>query len=289
MNETPITFGLREELMGILTTPLPTPTSAPAAGREAQEPVAFLMFNAGVLPRVGPRRINVKLARAFAERGAISFRFDLAGQGDSRTSVSGRSFAEQALSDIGAAMDHLQASHGISRFALIGICSGAVHAFAVARSDPRVAGVLCFDGHSYRSRWARAMRHWKRFRVASWPQVLAGLLRRTTYAKAAARSAGQVDASVVEPYLSNPSRDEFAGALQNLVDRGTRVSLVYSGSVLEYYSYGNQFRDVFGREPFFDKVHCAYRPDIDHTIVSLRAQRALMEIAMQWSDEVLAA
>jgi hypothetical protein len=46
------------------------------------------MFNMGANHRIGPRRINVKLARVLAARGVSSLRFDLGGVGDSETPTS---------------------------------------------------------------------------------------------------------------------------------------------------------------------------------------------------------
>ena len=56
MIETPMLFGPDGALVGVLTQP------APAEGAD----LAFLMFNAGVISRKGPHRMNVKLARARA-------------------------------------------------------------------------------------------------------------------------------------------------------------------------------------------------------------------------------
>ncbi len=276
MIETPETFGPDGNLVGIF-----------ARGSDGPPPqIAVLMFNAGVLPRIGPRRINVKLARRLAVAGHASFRFDLSGQGDSRAPASGQAFHEQALIDIRAAMDHLERTRGIRAFALVGICSGAVHAFAVARQDPRVVGVLMLDGHSYATRWTVPVRHWKRFRALPWSAVVRALLRRLT-GQVARRSPVGLAPPLPGEYMANPPQAEFARALQALSLRDVVVLFLFSGSVLGYYSYQRQFADAFGALGLSPLVRCHYAPHIDHTVVSPEAQAALGDFVMQWAGEVV--
>ena len=272
-------FGPEAALVGVLTQP----------ARSGSAAVAFLMFNAGVLSRIGPHRMNVKLARALAKAGETSLRFDLSGRGDSRSSTADGDFQTQAPRDIRHAMDHLEQTYGIHRFALIGFCSGAVDAFGAALLDDRVAGVLIFDGHWYRTRWTVPVRHWKRFRVISWPGVAAALWRRLTGRLAAPVTPLAVEGFAGKTVSSNPSRAEFVRSVQVLVDRRVATFFVFSGSVIEYYSYANQFRDGFAHEAFFYKVRCDFRPDIDHTFISLKAQQQMIELVTAWVPEVHAA
>lgn len=274
MIETPILFGAQSNLFGVITQPAGGPSTS----------LAFLTFNAGVIPRIGPHRLNVKLARALALEGETSLRFDLAGQGDSRSVHSQGDYMSQAMSDLRSAMDHLQHRHGIRRFALIGICSGAASGLAMAVADPRIVGVLMYDGYWYRSRWTRLVRHWKRLRTSSPSNILAGLKRLAGKLFASrANAAGPVG---IYGDSSNLPRAQFIESVQALADRKVATFFIYGGSVIEYYSYGNQFRDVFGREKFFDKVRCDFHPDLDHTLISLAAQRRMIEIIKGWVPEV---
>ena len=77
--ETPVQFGPDGSLIGIITTPAEGPLA----------PVACLMLNMGANHHIGPRRINVKLAREMAGRGISCIRMDLAGLGDAHA---GRDF-----------------------------------------------------------------------------------------------------------------------------------------------------------------------------------------------------
>ncbi len=276
MTETPMLFGPEAALVGVLTQPLLAENSD----------LAFLMFNAGVISRKGPHRINVKLARALAQTGHTSFRFDLSGHGDSRNVGSEGDLQAQAVRDLRSAMDHLAQHFGVRRFALIGICSGAVNAFAAALVDPRVTAILMFDGYWYRTRWTLPVRHWKRFRAVSWAATAAAIGRRI--ASLFSTSSGPAkpasfDAAIM---LGNPPRSEFVTSMQALADRGVAVFLVYSGAVVDCYSYAGQFRDAFAGEPFVSKVRCDYRPDFDHTLIALEVQRDLIALVCDWGAQL---
>jgi hypothetical protein len=245
-----------------------------------------LLFNAGVIPRFGPHRINVKLARALAAAGSVSMRFDLSGQGDSRGSIADGDFRAQGVRDIRAAMDYLEQQHGLRRFALVGICSGAVNAYWASLADERVVGVLMVDGFWYRSRWTLVVRHWKRFRAASWGAAGAALWRRLARLlrlQEPGRTMPRADLFEGDAGAANPPRAEFAAAMRALTARGVAVFFLYTGSMIDFYSYAAQFRHVFGGEPFADLVRCDYRPDIDHTFASIDTQQRFVELVKDWS------
>ncbi len=275
MTETPVVFGPESSLVGVL--------SLPAAG---PPPVVWLMFNAGLVSRMGPHRLNVKLARALAAQGQASLRFDLSGRGDSRGSTSGADFEQQSVHDIRSAMDWLEHTCGARRFALFGICSGAVAAFAAAQADPRVAAALLFDGDAFSSPWTVLVRRWKRFRAASWPQVWRNVVGRFSGPPAAAAAPGLADQDSASPALL---RSDFVRQLHALVQRQVAVFFVYSGSTIDVYSYGKQFRHAFRSESFVDKVKCEFHPDIDHTVTALAAQRKLIDVILAWVPAVHAA
>lgn len=273
MTEQPVLFGEGGALFGVVTRPTTV----------AAEPVACLMLNAGLIHRVGPHRLHVRLARGLAERGITAMRFDLAGIGDSPTAISGRSFRDQGVHDIRAAMDWIEREFGIRRFLLFGICAGAVNAHWTSLADDRVVGLLMFDGFWYRSRWTEPVRVWKRLRrmhFGEWSTAAIRRLRRA--AKPVAEDAAK--ANVFASWdVGNPPKAEFAGQLNTLVNRGVLVFLLYGGSVMEYYSYAKQFRDSFRGESFVDHVRCEFDPDLDHTVTQLETQHRLVRLVCEWA------
>ncbi|MGE5451539.1 MAG: alpha/beta fold hydrolase, partial [Acidobacteriota bacterium] len=143
MSEFVLNFGPQGGLVGTLCIP----------GDTAPQPLAVVLLNAGVIPRMGPHRFNVKLARALAQAGISSMRLDLSGQGDSEAATQRSHHEDLALADLQAAMDEVSARTGITRFVIAGICSGAINGLAVAQQDPRVVGLWMLDGYAYPGRW----------------------------------------------------------------------------------------------------------------------------------------
>ncbi len=275
MNEICVTFGVDKHLVGTLTLP-----DTPHAG----EP-AMLLMNSGVIHRIGPHRINVKLARALAGEGMTSLRFDLSGQGDSRLPNGAARYETQSIIDIRAAMDHVQRTTGIERFAIAGICSAADHGLEVALEDPRVVALWMMDGYAYPTRKTRFLRYWMpmKGRIVSalaravWSRLCAlpAMLRAT-------RERAVDDGGDVFFGRQLLPRSLYAQHMRTLVDRGVNIFLMYSGSLLNRYNYAGQLRDGFRRDPFVDKVRCDFVPDIDHTVTTVASQRRLVAIVCDW-------
>ncbi|MBK9135284.1 MAG: alpha/beta fold hydrolase [Betaproteobacteria bacterium] len=290
MIETAQQFGPGARLVGVLTRPETQPETRPETRPEgpASPKLAWLLFNAGVIGRVGAHRINVKLARQLAQRGEVVLRFDLSGRGDSRFALQDAQPEEQSVRDLQAAMDHLERTLGIRQFAVIGFCSGAMDAYWTGLADTRIRAMLMFDGFWYRTRWTMPIRNLKRL-LGSPPQATWRAARRRVQDLARVERADSEPATTLFSPGNNPARDEFAGAMQQFADRGVAVRLVYSGSVLDYYSYGAQFRQVFRGEPWLGRVRCDYRPDIDHMFLTLDTQRRISELVVDWLPEVRSA
>jgi pimeloyl-ACP methyl ester carboxylesterase len=277
-HEAPYQFGPTQSLVGILTRP--------AEGVPVQR-TAVLLYNAGVIPRFGPHRLNVKMARALAQVGHVVLRFDLSGVGDSPHQGKDGDFRTQAVRDLKTAMDHVTANTGVQRFVLIGICSGAVNAYWTSQADERVVGILMMDGFWYLTPMAKWVRRWKRFRASPWSAIPAAAWR-SFFGGGGKRARQKADSSMftADAITANPPKADFALAMRSLVNRRVSVFLVYSGSVIDYYSYDAQFRHAFADEPWVGQVRCELHPEIDHTVTSQASQRSLIDLVLRWMPEV---
>jgi len=297
--ETTELFGEAENLFGMLALP----TSAQLGD------VGCLVLNTGVNHRVGPHRINVKTARRLAGAGIPTLRFDLAGIGDSSAARSRLDFRAQAVEDMKAALDHLQSRHGLRRFLVFGICSGAENAMAVALADPRVLGVLTFDGPMYLTRSVRLERKLRRMAAfptnpavrASYPwwrdlvqwfgQRDAAAGRRTferlrmPLFKGAGPSADE--GAIFEGGGTAPvvSAAEYERRLLSLIDRGVAVSLMYSATYNARDSEHGMLSQLRG-SPIFDRLQYRFWPDVDHTATTLAMQAKLLTAVEQWARGV---
>lgn len=130
-HERPLRLGERHPLFGIFT---------PADPRRARpDRPGILILNAGSVNRAGPHRLNVKMARQWAQLGFDVLRLDLSGIGDSPVAPGARenlTYPPNGLDDISEAIDAFASRRAI----VIGLCSGGDYAFQVGARDPKVAG-----------------------------------------------------------------------------------------------------------------------------------------------------
>ncbi len=143
MKETTIVFGKERSLVGIVTQP---------DGIQAS-PIAVILLNAGLIPRVGPNRLYVRLARHLAQMGLLVLRFDLSGVGDSGTRTDKMPFEQAIVDDTRQAMDELARSYGVNNFIFMGHCSGAAQSFLMGLQEDRVKGVVLLNPQANRQDW----------------------------------------------------------------------------------------------------------------------------------------
>jgi pimeloyl-ACP methyl ester carboxylesterase len=275
VSETTLAFGANSGLMGTLSAP------AQSAGG-----IGALLFNAGVVPRIGPNRLNVRIARALQARGIPALRFDLSGRGDSAPARGMESYEQQAVADIRAAMNLLHERTGVTRFAILGLCSGAENAFHAALADERVIGVTLMDSYHYPT----LRTHINRFRrrasmqgglIGAGTKWIKRRLKRSANGSARAREGAANSFGSIRP-----TPEAFARQLEKLIERGVKIDLLFSGSFLETYNYENQFRDGFGRFGIVDRMHIEYRPDLDHTLSTAAMQIEMVRRTTQWFSDL---
>lgn len=295
-DESIVSFGPEDALVGILTEP--------GAG-VVRAQVGCLLLNTGMNYRVGQRRINVKLARRLAASGIPTLRFDMSGIGDSRPSSSRDSFRQQQANDMGAALDRFQASTGLRRFLVFGVCSGAENALSIGLVDSRVVGVLLFDGPDFLSKRVRAARKLRRLAAfpfsaplrhqnAGWQDLTAWLrsplsapLRRKFLARlrkprdAATEALPDIFSTNAPAY----SAKEYAADLQSLIDRGVDVYVMFSAMLHAADRNMDMLAQLRG-EPCLKQIRYRFWPDIDHTAPLLDGQRRLLDAIDAWAVEV---
>ena len=268
-----ICFGNGARLAGIMTEP--------QGGGQAIDPPAVLLWNAGLLHKVGPFRLFVDLARRLAALGFWVFRFDLSGKGDSETLREGALERERALADIRSAMDLLSKRKAVHRFVLIGSCSGADEAFPVAVTDPRVAGLVLFDGFGYRT-LGYYLRHYgpRMFKLEVWQRFF----RRNLGAVLRAVRGDRREEPEREPISLRewPPKEKVEEGLQELLARKIPLLFIYSGGVDQYYNYQNQFRHMFRSLDFRDRLQLEFFKEADHTYPEAGLRNKLIATVADW-------
>jgi dienelactone hydrolase len=278
MIERSFAFGPDEGLIGTVCLP--------QHRHDVDAKIGVLLFNAGVVHRIGPHRINVRLARQLAESGIPSIRFDLAGQGDSARSHGNLGFEQQAVKDIQAAMDCLGNVANVSRFALFGFCSGGVHSYATAKIDERVAGLLMYDTYIYPTLKSKINRYLIKIRARGFVSSAFGWMQRRFLASLK-RLRGEHGSDSKITTLSQagafvqPSEHEFAETVLRLHRLGMRIGVIYSGG-FEQYNYRNQFVDAFKKYGLAEFVTSEFLREMDHSATLVAQQIAFTETIKKW-------
>lgn len=269
MTERIVQFGADHALHGILRH------------QDAALDAGVLLFNAGVIHRIGPHRLNVKLARAMP---GPSLRFDLSGQGDSMKAPVGLGFEAQAVADIGAAAGVLSDETGVNNLVALGLCSGADHAVRAAVADPRINGLVLLDPYAYPN--DAAARADFRARISDsdrWSRKIMSLAGRRTEIDSGEDDKDTDDG--LEQGRPVPPKELFANDLDALVNRGVRILIVYSGLVRRHISKSAHFFETFAEHDFDGRIDVEAMPQADHMFSTLASQAALIDCVDEWLSE----
>jgi dienelactone hydrolase len=250
MIETCCEIGARGELSGITTEPIGPPRR-----------VANLFVNAGLVPKFGPHRLYVELARRLAKSGFRSLRFDLGDIGDSVQVHSGQPLLERTRLEVSAAIDHLHRSFDLDGVILTGLCSGAEDSFRHAAVDQRVVAVALIDPFAYRAAgwaWRNVVQRIKRRSLR-----MLGLYAPLRFAGPAATYGPATNRSRL--HYQPMEQPEASRILATLVDRGVCVHFIYTGGASEAFNHPAQLKAMFPGINFRDLVTVDHLPHLDHT------------------------
>jgi dienelactone hydrolase len=254
---------------GVLTVP------SKGAGTD----LCAVFLNAGAVRHVGPNRMWVETGRRWAAAGIPSLRVDLEAIGEadgdeSRLLEVSEFYTERYEHQVGRVLDALQSRGVGNRFLLVGLCAGAYWSFRAALSDDRVeaavllnAGALRWHPEILGEREARKIsqiRHWRR-----WKKLLRGDIGRERL--------GSFLRSLLRRLSRRAGgRRDFDADLDRLRERGTRLSMAFSGS--ESLAAELESEAIPSRLERWPNVTIQALPGEDHTLRPLSAQLAARDL-----------
>jgi alpha-beta hydrolase superfamily lysophospholipase len=292
VNESIISLDPDKRLYGVLTE---------GRGIDAPNKVAVFLLNTAAHPRVGPNRMYVPFARAIAKRGMAALRFDLTGLGDSASApeAEGRIYGDVFVRDVVTAIDGMQ-KLGFSRFALIGLCSGAYLAFHAALADSRVAAALMVNPQTFHWKDGDSLEIGQRNQILStsfyqralldpdtWRRAITGDIDFRTIGRAMAdrakhRAELELKRLLTKAQLISPdSWVDVGQSFQQLLDRGTTTHLIYSANDEGIDHLSSQVGSRLKRLRKHERFNYTLIDGPDHTFTQIWAQARLQEVLVE--------
>lgn len=286
MREELVRFGPGDDLVGVLTLP--------DGEQRGRVPSPLVLLNAGMLHRVGPSRLYVRLARRLAAGGRACLRLDHSGVGDSPARPDRGRFDQYACEEARAAMDLCQRRLGSESVLVGGVCSAGGTGYRLALEDPRVRGVLCVNASVLREdlltkdlRYTIAHTHARLYRrrifsPRSWLRLLTGRSDRGRIAETLRRVLRRP-----AERSESTGRTEQAGAilceeLSGLEARGTRLLLLLSEGSSELDLQTLVFGPGAGRGVLPASAEVEVLAGADHVFTPRWAQEELIERIERW-------
>lgn len=284
--EEPLQFGEGGRLFGILTLPGMPP-------RNAQELPVFVFLNAGLLHRVGPHRLYVRLARDLSRMGFSSLRVDLAGTGDS-PGRPGLTYRQSVAADFGEISGVLESRLGRLPLVLAGLCSGAHNAVRLTPEEPRVVGMvlldpICFPDYGFRAR-AVVVKYTNPARYLVWLKRRLNLL--TTLPGESEKDNEMIDPLTLGDQSTReqlraawgvPDREQLRAAFESICEREGRVLSIFTQNVHEYYNQVGQLGRVLGVDGYQQFCTELFWPQAQHIYPLDLHRRRLIEEIKNWA------
>ncbi|TBO44302.1 alpha/beta hydrolase family protein [Pedobacter kyonggii] len=247
----------------------------------------IILLNAGLVHRIGPNRIYVKLARRLSMEGYNVFRFDYGGQGDSLF------YSKQPSDDIliSKTLDHLAIKLKFEEFVLIGLCSGAEDAYHVSLTDTRIKGIVMINGTGLdhddvitlypEIEKSIQLRYYKKSlkNPDRWLKVLrgkSGLFKVNKLKRLVIRLFGLESKKVSQQNL------ELLNPFRNVIKKGVALLLVITeGSVAYDFLQRMKKQEVSENE----QHEVLIMNDIDHIVTPVWAQHELNTNIIKWLND----
>jgi hypothetical protein len=273
MREEAFYYGESNRGFGMVTLP-ENPDSAPVA----------VLFNAGLVHREGPYRLNVLIARALAEIGIISIRVDLSGKGDT-PSREGLINRESVALDWSFIKKSIAARFGQRNLLLIGLCSGADNAIKITAEEDNVRGLVLMDPVSPKDADFK-----KRLLIAKLTNPYKWLNLPHSLATRFRRAVGIEKDPLLEATMlrDEPTLHDLQSCMKRIVSCNGKVLAVFTGQASYHYNTQGQFVRALNIEGFNDNC-CeeVYWPHVNHIYQVQTHRERLVQKISSWAAENL--
>lgn len=278
-------------LFAVLHRPLPR-----EGGPRPGERRAVLMLNSGSVHSIGPNRLWVHLARRWAAEGVCVLRLDIAGIGDSAPRPGAADnvvYSPHAMADVAAALEHLRRHEGVGACHVMGLCSGAYHAFKAATTGLPVTSALMINPLTYFWAQGTSLTDIKDYEVIEladkyrnklftrepWQRLLRGELELRLIGTVIWRRAKRMLrlwARGIARRLHLPLRDDLARELSQAARTGVPLRFVFASNAPGYTLLQQESGRALARLIARGDVAVEFVPDADHTFTRAQARERLV-------------
>jgi pimeloyl-ACP methyl ester carboxylesterase len=291
--ESPVLFGHNNGLFGVLCEP-----KGPRYG-----PV-LVFLNTGYCHHIGWGRIYVTAARFLAQRGIATFRFDMAGVGES-PSIEGRAeqvlYTDDQLDDADQTVKYLK-THLPGPLFMIGRCSGAYVAFHTAARNRNVDGVMMInqlkmiwdpgeDVYEAVNFGARPLEEYRRraLSLTTFKRILRGEVNLRKAGSHIANHLRERTSRKLAPYVGSLSklgrfRKECHARFETMNARGIPVELLNCESDGSLDELANYFGPDLSGLSAFPNVNRTIVPRADHNLTPKDAQEFLLAKLAEFAE-----
>lgn len=283
MSEHTVLFGESRTLVGIINVP------DDRRGDDGRP--ALLLLNAGLVHRVGPHRLHVKLARHIVEKGFVVVRYDMSGLGDSLTRRDNLPYDESILLEVKEVMDRVGELTGNRTFCLVGLSSGALLSIQSALSDRRVVGVGLLNPHGFvlANEWNEYIENLFAARIygtnllkpKSWLKAVTG---KTNYRLMVQSLYYRLASIFKQPEEVSSSAEVVRKGLKQLFSLDSRILLLFAGSDRSI----DNFHQLFGsrwQQKLGSNVSEVTVPEANHTFANPVHQQQAITAITDWMIE----
>jgi len=246
---------------------------------DATEAPIAVLFNAGLISREGPHRMNVLICRALANIGYIAIRIDLSGKGDtpSRNGLTNRESVALDWSYIKAAIGD---RFGSRKLVLIGLCSGADNAIKIAATEEDVLGLVLLDpvspmdkGFQKRSLISKITNRYK------WLNLPFSLIKKFRLAIGAEHDSYKEMLALRD----EPTPKDLSDCMNHIVASKGRVLAIFTSQASYHYNQQGQFAralNIQGLEYCCEEVHW---PLVNHIFIVQTHRYRLVDKISSWA------
>ncbi len=250
--------------------------------------MGVIILNSGTIHNVGPFGLSVELEKGLTLAGFPVLRLDQTGKGESFSARRESNEMKTLGRDLELAVAALRERFGVSKVAVLGLCSGADHGLMITDSIPEAGALIMLDG------WApKDLRYYlARYlpKLKSPAGVIRALLRRLRKLSKPSADRGPDDAVLMD-VVDSPSRQWDQAAMKNhmrdLCARQIPLLAVYTGDTDEYYAYKGQLLRYLSRAGLESKnVTEVYKRECKHLYPLIFQRRILIREITQWLSRV---